>query len=113
MSISTLFFAVVEWMDAAGAKDLAQLPGLWVGKTQEAASIGSIDVSFNPHDVDIQDIPPFHARLTMDAFFPGLIAVVGPGGGMLIGSANPAENEQGLISHFEAQLPLLRGGVDG
>lgn len=103
---SELWAAVMSWAVSTGAKDIAKQPGLWHGKTQKSGVLGPLDVRINPHKETIDGVPPFNAKIGMDDYFPGLIALVGPNGGAVMRSPNEGEDEAGLVSHFVKQTPV-------
>lgn len=102
-TISELYCAICDWALSQGAKDLRQSPGVWHGKTQKGRVLGPLDVRVNPHDKTIDHIPPFHIQVGMDDYFPGIIALLNPVGGTLLGSRVDGEDEAGLIAHFKEQ----------
>ena len=103
---SELWAAVMSWAASTGAKDIAKTPGVWHGKTEKRGELGPLDVRINPHDDTIDGVPAFHAKIGMDDYFPGLIALVGPNGGMVMGSRVKGEDEAGIIAHFIDQTPV-------
>lgn len=103
---SELWAAVISWAVSTGAKDIAKQPGVWHGKTEQRGAIGPLDVRINPHTDTIAGIPPFNAQIGMDDYFPGLIALVGPDGGMVMHSPVEGEGEAGIIAHFVEQTPI-------
>ncbi len=103
MPISRLFVLVMEWAGRHGADDLRNKPGLWVHDTVDAAGLEAITVKINAHDETIDSVPPIHAALLREKYFPGIIAMINPVGGEMIASGLPNENEDGLIRHFEEQ----------
>ena len=102
---SELWAAVMSWAVSTGAKDMAKQPGLWHGKTEKRGALGPLDVRINPHVVPVDGVPPFNAKIGMDDYFPGIIAVVGPDGGIVMQSPRDGEDEGGLVSHFIEQTP--------
>jgi hypothetical protein len=104
-AVSELYFAVTNWALSQGAVDLSKKPGLWRGKTQKIGPLGPLDVRINPHKQAIDKVPPYHVLITMDDYFPGLIALLNPYGGTIMHSRAPGEDEAGLIAHFETQTP--------
>lgn len=110
---SELWASVMSWAVSTGAKDINKLPGLWHHKTEARDGVGPIDVRINAHSNDVDGLPPFHVKLGMDGYFPGIIGIFGPHGGALISSPIEGENENGLIAHFKAQTPAeFRHDVD-
>lgn len=102
---SELWASIMSWAVSTGAKDIGNQPGLWHRKTEKRGSLGPIDVRINPHDEEIDGVPPFNVKLGMDDYFPGIIGIVGPDGGVLMNSPNEGENEGGLVAHFKEQTP--------
>lgn len=102
---SELWAAVMSWAASSGAKNIGDHPGLWHRRTEKRGVLGPLDVRINPHLEEIEGVPPMHAKLGMDDYFPGLIGIVGPNGGMLISSRQEGENEAGLVAHFKEQTP--------
>jgi hypothetical protein len=102
---SELWAAVMSWAVASGAKDIAKLPGVWHRKTEKRGALGPIDVRINPHLTEIEGIPPFNVKLGMDDYFPGIIGLIGPDGGVLMSSRVEGEDEAGLVAHFKEQTP--------
>jgi hypothetical protein len=101
--ISELYAAVAAWATSIGAEKLNLLPGVWHRKTEKAGNIGPLDVRINAHTEEIEGIPPFSIRVGMDDYLPGTIALIGPTGGVILGSHERGEDEAGLIAHFKAQ----------
>ena len=102
MRVTELYAAVAEWACTFGDTDISKQPGLWYRKTQKIGSIGPLDVRINPHKETIDGVPPFNAKISMDAYFPGLIGIIGPCDGMLMRSPVDGEDEAGMIAHFKA-----------
>ena len=97
--VPSLFIAITDWMQAIGVKDIASAPGVWKGKTTEAAGIGPFDVKFNAHAYESDGVPPYGAVVGDDRYFPGIAALVGVNGGAMIGGMSEAE----MTAHFKAQ----------
>ena len=104
MELSELYSTVIEWAQSTGAEKINELPGVWHRKTQKVGELGPLDVRINAHKETIDGIPPFGMSIGMDDYFPGLIALLQPNGGALIGSPVDGEDEAGLIAHFKAQI---------
>lgn len=107
MIINELWGEIMKWMASSGEEDVAQNPGLWYKKTVALNGIGPLDVRLNPHREEIDNIPSFHIRITVDDRFPGIIGIFGPQGGTIVSSRTDGEDENGLIEHFRNQ-PSLR-----
>ena len=103
MECTELWAAIMAWAAGTGAKDISKLPGLWHHKTEKRGALGPIDVRLNPHTQEVDGVPPFHVKLSMDEYFPGFIGLVGPKGGTLLHSRAPGEDEAGLVAHFKEQ----------
>jgi hypothetical protein len=103
MKIPELYKAVMDWVIATGAQNLNATPGLWKRRTERCNGIGPFDVKLNPHHAEIDGVPPYSVAVGMDDYFPGIIALVGPTGGVVIPSPRENENEAGLIKHFAEQ----------
>lgn len=101
--MNELWTEIGLWIASTGVENLAAHPGIWHGKTERLGAIGPLDVRINPHTEVIDNIPPFNIRIGMDDYFPGIIGIIGPDGGMLISSPKPGEDETGLIEHFRNQ----------
>lgn len=106
MQQSELWAAVMSWAVASGATDIAKYPGLWHRKTEQRGALGPLDVRINPHVEEIDGVPPFNVKIGMDNMFPGLIALVGPDGGVIMRSPVDGEDEAGLVAHFVEQTPV-------
>jgi hypothetical protein len=109
---SALFAAIAEWAMGFGETDLNKRPGLWYRRTQKVGNLGPIDVRLNPHPHEVEGVPPMTFKLSMDDYFPGLIGLVDPSGGILMRSREDGEDEAGLIAHFEAQTSARSAGVE-
>jgi hypothetical protein len=107
---SALWAAVMGWASSFGEGDISQRPGLWHRKTKKVGALGPIDVRINPHKEEVDGIPQFGATLSMDDYFPGLIALVGPNFGFIMHSRVDGEDEAGLIAHFKAQAAEKANG---
>lgn len=104
-NINELWAAVISWAASSGDTDIGKAPGLWHRRTEKRGPIGPIDVRINPHTETIDGVPPMNVRLGMDGYFPGLIGIIGPDGGMLMHSPVEGEDEAGMIAHFTEQTP--------
>jgi hypothetical protein len=104
MQINELFSAVMTWAAFTGSKNIQELPGCWQGETKKLGDLGPFKVQINGHDEQIDHIPAFHASIEMPGYFPGLIAIVGPRGAVIVGSRTKGEDEAGLIDYFKAQV---------
>lgn len=102
--LSALFDAIIEWAVSKGAKNINELDGCWTGKTEKDDVFPQITVTFNGHETEVDGVPPISARLTLEDYFPGIIGVIGPFDGFLLGSPVKGENEDGLIRHFKEQV---------
>lgn len=111
MPTSELWAAVMAWAVSTGARDIGKQPGLWHRRTAALNGLGPLDVRINPHDRVIEGVPPFNVKIGMDGHFPGIIAVLGPDGGLVMASPVEGEDEVGLVEHFKAQ-PDGHGLVD-
>lgn len=100
MQINVLWSAVMSWVGATGATRLNEQPGLWKRHTVEAAGIGPFVIKVNPHEEEIDGVQPFDVVIGDDASLPGAVAILGPGGGVVL-VGGPGED--GLIKHFQAQ----------
>lgn len=105
-AISELYCAVTAWALSQGAKDLSKTPGLWHRKTEKHGVLGPLDVRINAHKETIDAVPFGHIMIGMDEYFPGMIALINPVDGVLLGSPRKGEDEAGLIEHFKAQTPV-------
>lgn len=103
--MTELWVAIMSWAASKGASDIAKQPGMWRGKTGKSELFGALDVVINPHSEAIDGVLPYHARVGMDDYFPGIIALVGPAGGVVMASQVEGEDEDGLVSHFVGQTP--------
>ena len=103
MQLSELYSTVIAWAQSTGAKDIHELPSVWHRKTEKLGNVGPLDVRINAHKDEREGIPPYGMSIGMDEYFPGLIALLQPTGGVIIPSPKPDENEAGLIEHFKAQ----------
>lgn len=103
---SEMWAAVMSWAVSTGARDIAKTPGLWHGKTEKRGAIGPLDVRINPHKETIDGVPPFNVKIGMDDYFPGIIALVGPDGGVVVRSHVEGEDEAGIVAHFIEQTPV-------
>jgi len=102
---SALWAAVMSWAVGLGETDITTQPGVWHRRTKQIGSFGPLDVRINPHKEEIESIPQFYVRISMDDYFPGLIALIGPNEGIVMNSHQDGENEDGLINHFREQTP--------
>lgn len=102
---SELWAAIMSWAASTGDKDIGKQPGLWHRKTEKRGALGPIDVRINPHTKEVDGVPPMNAKLGMDGYFPGIIGIVGPDGGVMMRSQTDGENEDGLVAHFKEQTP--------
>lgn len=105
---SELFHAIAEWaIEAKAAADVGASGNLWVEQTAPNEHFSApVKVEMNATKNEIDGIPPYHARLTNDVYFPGIMSVVNPYGGTLIGAGDGDEDR--LINHFKCQprLPI-------
>lgn len=102
-NLSSLFYAICEWaLEAKNASDVGAGGTLWVEKTEPNEHFNAaIKVEMNATKDDLDGISPFTARLTNDVYFPGIMGMVSPYGGILIGAGDGDEDR--LIAHFKAQ----------
>lgn len=104
VGMSELYFAVVDWVLAQGVPPLHTFPGIWYGQTSVVDDdLGVLDVRINAHREEIDGIPGFAMTIGKDDYFPGLIAMLQPLGGVIIASPTPGEDEAGLLHHFRSQ----------
>lgn len=101
--LSEMFSAIVSWAsEVKGAHNVGAEGKIWVEMTEPNEFFGApVKVEMNATKVEIDDIPPFTARLTNDVYFPGIMALVNPYGGTLIGAGEGDEDR--LINHFNLQ----------
>lgn len=101
--LSVLFEAIVNWaMQVKGAENVGVEGKLWC-ETTEASDFfpAPVTVTMNATTGEIDGIPPFSAMLTNDVYFPGIMAMVNPYGGTMIGAGDGDEDR--LIKHFNCQ----------
>jgi hypothetical protein len=103
-NLSELFAAVVSWaLEVKGAENVGADGTLWIEQTEPNEHFpAAVKVEMNATKGEIDDIPPFNARLTNEVFFPGIMAYINPYGGMIIGAGDGDEHR--LIQHFNAQI---------
>jgi hypothetical protein len=102
-NLSALFSAIVEWaLQVKGAEDVGSGGTIWIEQTEPNEHFSAaVKVEMNATTAEIDDIPPFHARLTNEVYFPGIMGLVNPYGGTLVG-AGPGDEDR-LIEHFNSQ----------
>lgn len=102
-----LWASIILWYGAVNGKPLNEHPGVWVGRAERLNNLGPFDVKLNGHKDDIDGIPPFGAFVGNEDYFPGVVCVVTPAGGTMIGSRVPGEDEDGLIKFFNDHREAL------
>lgn len=102
-NVSELFHAVVQWaLEAKNAEDVGSKGTLWIETTAPNEHFSAaVKVEMNATKGEIDGIPPFHARLTNEVYFPGIMGIVNPYGGTLVGAVDGDEDR--LIEHFKSQ----------
>lgn len=103
-NVSELFHAVVELaMTAKNAEDVGSKGTLWVETTDPNEHFpAAVKVEMNATKGEIDGIMPFHARLSNDVYFPGIMGIINPYGGTIVGAGEGDEDR--LIEHFKSQL---------
>lgn len=103
-NVSELFSAVVEWaLEVKNAEDVGSKGTLWIDTTEPNEHFGAaVKVEMNATKGEIDGISPFHARLTNEVYFPGIMGIINPYGGTLVGAGEGDEDR--LIEHFKSQL---------
>lgn len=98
--INELFAEIVRWGGSRGAKNINQLPGLWIDTTERVGDFGPVTVKMNGHSEELDGIAPFNAVIEHKGW---PVAMVNPYGGAVMGS--DGTHEDILIAHFKAQPP--------
>ncbi|NTJ67568.1 hypothetical protein G6M50_06290 [Agrobacterium rhizogenes] len=101
--LSALFGAVASWAaEVKNAHNVGADGTLWCEVTEANEHFDApVTVTMNATKAELDGIPPFTAKLTNDKYFPGIMALVHPYGGMMIGAGDGDEDR--LIQHFNAQ----------
>jgi hypothetical protein len=102
-NVSGLFHAIVEWAsEIKAAENVGAGGNLWIEQTEANEHFpASVKVEMNATTAELDGVPPYTARLTNDVYFPGIMALVNPYGGMMIGAGDGDEDR--LIQHFKSQ----------
>jgi len=102
-TLSELFAAIASWaIEAKGAENVGAAGDLWIEKTEPNQYFPvPVTVKMNATNDAIEGIPPFHAMLENDVYFPGIMALLSPYGGMMLGAGWGDEGR--LIKHFASQ----------
>lgn len=111
-NLSELFHAIATWaLEAKGAEDVGANGNLWVESTEANEHFSApVKVEMNATKQEIDGVPPFHARLSNDVYFPGIMGIVNPYGGTLVGAGEGDEDR--LIEHFRSQAKSV-GATEG
>lgn len=102
-NLSELFAAVTMWAtEVKGARNVGAEGKLWCEATEANEHFDApVIVTMNGTKAEIEGIPPFTAKLENERYFPGIMALINPYGGALIG-AGPGDEDR-LIQHFNSQ----------
>lgn len=105
-NLSELFSAIVDWaLEVKGAKDVGAGGKIWTETTEANEHFKApVKVQMNATKQELEGIPPYTAMLTNEVYFPGIMALVNPYGGTLVG-AGPGDEDK-LIVHFKSQPRL-------
>lgn len=102
-NLSELFRAICQWgIDVKGAENVGKDGRIWTEQTEPNEHFkAAVKVEMNATTDELDGIPPYTARLTNEVYFPGIMALVNPYGGTLIGAGEGDEDR--LIAHFDSQ----------
>jgi hypothetical protein len=107
-----LWANIIWWYGDLVGKPLNETPGVWEGRAEKLNGLGPFDVKINGHKEEIDGLPPFGCFVGNKDYFPGVVCIVTPAGGTMIGSSVPGEDESGLIAFFEAHRKALTPALE-
>jgi hypothetical protein len=102
--LSEMFAAIVAWAsEVKGAENVGKDGNLWIETTEVSEHFpAAVTVTMNATKAELDGIPPFTAMLTNEVYFPGIMALVNPYGGTMVGAG--AGDEDRIIQHFNSQV---------
>ena len=93
-SVTVVFAMIASLADSKGVRNISKLPGLWSCDVDEKWKI-----ELNGHNEDMDDVPPFSARIYYNGWPAGIIS---PYDGII--AAGEAANETTLIEALERAI---------